>query len=109
MSFAHTRTLATAALVGLCVPAAAAPLFGGDDLQRNGAVSRHLWTPDVANGRVANLRLSAGVALGLREHLRNNLGRSVAPAFTLHLDPDTSVSLLPAGNRGAMLVLQTRP
>lgn len=109
MSFVHIRTLAAAALVVLCVPAAAAPLFGDDDLQRNGAVSRHLWTPDLANGRVANFRVSAGVALGLREHLRNNLGRNVAPAFTLHLGQDSSLSLLPAGNRGAMLVLQTRP
>jgi hypothetical protein len=109
MSFAHLRTLAAAALAALCAQAGGAPLFGDDDLQRNGAVSRHLWTPDLANGKVANFRVSAGVALGLRASLRDNLGRNVAPAFTLHLDQGTSVSLLPAGNRGAMLVLQTRP
>jgi len=90
-------------------PAVSAPLFGADDLQRNGAVSRHVWTPDFAAGKVAGVRISAGVALGLRDSLQSNLGRSVTPALTFHTSETSSLSLLPAGNRGAMLVLQTTP
>jgi hypothetical protein len=98
----------TAALLAVAAPASAAPLFGGDDLQRNGALSRHVWTPGLASGEIADVRVSAGIALGLRGGVRDNLGRSVAAAFTLHLPRGSSVSLLPAGDRGAMLVLQTR-
>jgi hypothetical protein len=95
--------------VVLSSPASAAPLFGGDDLQRNGAVSRHVWTPDIATGELGGLRVSAGMALGLRDAVQSNLGRSVAPAFTVALTRNSSASLLPAGNRGLMLVLQARP
>jgi len=92
-----------------CGAAAAAPLFGDDDLQRNGAVARHVWTPNFASGEIGGMRLSAGVALGLRGPLQASLGRSVMPAITLGLRGRSSVSLLPAGGRGAMLVLQTAP
>jgi hypothetical protein len=105
---ASQRNFLTAALMALAgLPAAAAPLFGGDELQRNGAVSRHLWTPDCARGQVAGVRLSAGLALGLSDPLHGPLGRRVTPALKLQLDSRSSLSLLPGNGRGTMLVLQT--
>src|SRR5262245_32332576 len=89
--------------------AAAAPLFGGDELERNGAISRHLWTPDLARHEIAGLRVSTGLALGLRGAIRDNLGRNVTPAIAIELRSGSTVALLPAGERGAMLVFQTAP
>lgn len=91
------------------LPAGAAPLFGGDDLQRNGAVSRHLWKPDFATVEAGGLRVSAGVALGLRGALKSQLGRRATPMLTLELNQRSSLSLLPGDSGGAMLVLQTAP
>lgn len=108
MKFILGRSAIAVLLAVACEQASCAPLFGADDLQRNGAVSRHIWTPDFASGEVMNRRVSAGVALGLRGSIQSNLGRSVAPALTMHLQGGSSISLLPAANRGAMLVLQTR-
>ena len=104
---AHTHLFPlAAALLLAAAPAAAAPLFGGDELQRNGAVSRHLWTPDFARAELSGMRLSAGLAVGLREPLHAPLGRRVAPSLSLDLGQRTQLSLLPAAGRGAMLVLQ---
>lgn len=91
------------------LPAGAAPLFGGDDLQRNGAVSRHLWKPDFATVEAGGFRVSAGVALGLRGALTSQLGRRATPMLTMELNPRSSLSLLPGDSGGAMLVLQTAP
>lgn len=86
----------------------AEPWFERDDLHRNGAVSRHLWQPEVASTEVAGLRVSAGVAIGLRGAVQNNLGRRYTPALTVETGLRSSLSLLP-GNDGAMLVWQTAP
>lgn len=103
------RTLLAILLLGSAVTGArAAPVFGNDDLRRNGAVSRHVWTPDLATGEVAGLRVSAGLALGLRDTMKAQLGRSVTPALTVQLQGGSSLSLLPGSEGGAMLVLQTR-
>lgn len=96
-------------LAAAAVPACAAPLFGGDDLQRNGVVSRHLWKPDFAAVEAGGLRFSAGVALGIRGALQTQLGRRATPMLTMELNPRSSVSLLPGDGGGAMLVLQTAP
>lgn len=95
--------LATAAL-----PAAAAPEVEALELQRNGALSRHLWQPAVARTQVAGLPLSAGLALGLRGAARHQLDSRVAPALTLQTGARSSLSLLSTGG-GAMLVLQLQP
>lgn len=94
--------------LGTQIPAAAAPLFGEDDLQRNGAVSRHYWKPNFAEGRAGGVHFSAGLAIGLKDAARTQLQRSVAPALVMDLGPRSSVSLLPAGGRGAMIMLQTQ-
>lgn len=91
------------------LPACAAPLFGGDDLQRNGAVSRHLWKPDFATVEAGGMRISAGVALGIRGALQSQLGRRATPMLTMELGQRSSLSLLPGDGGGAMLVLQTAP
>ena len=100
-------TLVAAVLTVICMTANPAPLFGADELQRNGAVSRHVWTPNFATAEMGGLRVSAGIALGLKGAIQSNLGRNVTPALTLELGSRSSVSLLPAGGRGAMLVVQT--
>ena len=94
----------------LCAAGAACaePWLDTDELQRNGAVSRRLWKPEAASAAFAGMRLSAGMALGLRGPLQANLGRRHTPALTLEFGQRSSVSLLP-GNDGAMLVWQTTP
>lgn len=72
-------------------------------LQRNGELSRRVWTPEFAQGR----GVSAGLALGLRGAARAHLDRPVAPALTFELGERSRLSLLGLPNRGAMLVLQT--
>jgi len=100
---------ATAAVLLLGAAAAQAePWLDSDDLQRNGAVSRRLWTPESTSVKWGGVRLSAGVALGLRGTLKEQLGRRHTPALTMELGARSSVSLLP-GNDGAMLVWQTAP
>lgn len=74
-------------------------------LQANGEVSRRLWVPEFAQGR----RVSAGLALGLRGSVRQQLDSRVAPAVTLRLDDEASVSVIGAPGRGVMLVWQGRP
>jgi hypothetical protein len=103
-----TARLLPALLLLAGATAHAEPWFERDDLQRNGAVSRHLWQPEVASAQVAGLRVSAGVAIGLRGAVQSNLGRRYTPALTVHTGQRSSLSLLP-GNDGAMLVWQTAP
>jgi hypothetical protein len=108
MNLPAAATLIAATLAGLPAAAGAAPWFEGDGLQRNGALSRHVWRPDFATGRAGGVEVSAGIALGLRGHVRANAGRRAAPALTLQWDPRASVSVLPASG-GAMFVLQVQP
>lgn len=75
-------------------------------LQRNGALSRHVWQPQFAQTEIGGMRLSAGVAIGLRGSVRANLDRSVSPALVLGTGRGESLSLLPARD-GAMLVWQS--
>lgn len=74
-------------------------------LQRNGPLSRHVWQPAFAQTDIGGMRLSAGVAIGLRGAVKANLDRSVSPALVLGLGRGESLSLLPAHD-GAMLVWQ---
>lgn len=108
MLFPTTARLSAALLLCAGAAAQAQPWFERDDLQRNGAVSRHLWKPDMASAQWGGMRVSAGVALGLRGPLRANLGRRYTPALSVELGQRSSLSLLP-GNDGAMLVWQTAP
>lgn len=103
-----TARLLPALLLLAGATAHAEPWFERDDLHRNGAVSRHLWQPDAASVEVAGLRVSAGLAIGLRGATRDNLGRRYTPALTVETGQRSSLSLLP-GNDGAMLVWQTAP
>ncbi len=100
---------ATAAVLLLGAAAAQAePWLDADELQRNGAVSRRLWKPEATSVEWGGVRLSAGVALGLRGPLQAQLGRRHTPALTMELGARSSLSLLP-GDDGAMLVWQTAP
>ena len=99
-------TMTTALLMSVGMPARCGPVFGSDDLQRNGGISRHLWKPDFADGEIAGHHVSAGLAIGLRDMERNQLGRSATPEIKMNLGGGKSLSLLPAGGGGTMLVLQ---
>jgi len=92
------------ALCGICTLSCAGPLPGGE-LQRNGEVSRHLYVPSVTDALLDN-RVAAGIALGLRGTLRQQLGPA-APAVSFDLTPNARVSVLAAPGKGAMLLLQT--
>jgi hypothetical protein len=102
------RILLAIALLGLlgARPAGAAPLLGDDDLRRNGAVSRHLWSPDAASVDVAGIRVSAGLAVGLRGPLRSQLGTPLAPAIHFALDSRSGICILSSGRRGAAILWQ---
>jgi hypothetical protein len=101
-----SRFLSTACLALLALPAAAQPACGAEELRRHGAVAHRTWTPQFACGEVAGLRISAGLALGLRGSLRTQLDSKVVPAVMLQLDQRSNLSLLAADKRGAMLVWQ---
>lgn len=95
----------TIALLGAGTAAWAEP--GSDDeFRRNGAVSRHLWAPQAARTEVAGMPVSLGLALGLRGHVRSQLGSRIAPAVHFELDRRSNLSLLASGKGGAMLVWQ---
>jgi len=98
------------ALTGLLLagrPAAAAPpLDVGEELRRNGAISRHFWAPEATTADVAGARVSAGVALGLRGPLRNQLGARLAPSIQFAFDRRSSLSVLASGRGGAAIVWQ---
>jgi hypothetical protein len=100
-----------ACLLTLALMAAAGPALCGepasdDEFRRNGAVSRHLWAPQATRTELAGVPVSLGVALGLRGHLRDQLGVRVAPAVHFELDRRSSMALLASGKGGAMLVWQ---
>lgn len=112
MRSGFTLRLTAAALLLSGVAAHAEPWLDSDEWQRNGAVSRRLWKPDIASADWGGVRVSAGVALGLRGPLQDQLGRRHTPALTMEFGTEfgtrSSLSLLP-GNDGAMLVWQTAP
>lgn len=93
-------------LLSLAAPAAWAGPIEIEGLERNGALSRRVWKPEFAKAEVGGLKVSAGVAIGLRGAVRANLDRSVAPALSVDLAHRGSLSLLPARD-GAMLVWQS--
>lgn len=99
--------VAAAGALWAAVPALAAPPDDLGELQRNGALSRHVWSPDLARTDLGGLRLSAGVAVGLHDAVQTQMQRSVTPAFSLALNAESRVSLLAGGRRGAMLVLHS--
>lgn len=109
MRTARPLRIAALALLAGAASAQATPWLDSEDLQRNGAVSRHLWQPEFANAEVGGLHFSAGVAIGLRGAVQASVGRNVAPALMLDLGQRSSLSLLPTGNNGAMLVWQKAP
>lgn len=100
-----------ACFLTLALLGAAAPALCGesdDEFRRNGQVSRHLWAPQAARTEVGGVPVSLGVALGLRGHLKDQLGARVAPAVHFELDRSSSMALLASGKGGAMLVWQRR-
>lgn len=107
-----TATLVCSAWVALPTPARAEPdvrVPEIDGLKRNGQVSRHVWAPRFAAMRIGGVEISPGIALGLREQVRSQLGVPAAPALSAHLTRHTTLSLLAGGNGGMMLVLQAQP
>jgi hypothetical protein len=93
--------------VGLCSLSAslrAEPLSGFGELRRNGEVSTRLFVPKGAS-RLADERVSAGLAVGLKGPLRQQMG-PVAPSLSMRLSAGSKLSVLAAPGRGAMLVLQ---
>lgn len=93
-----------AALCGICTASRAGPLPGGE-LQHNGEVSRRLYVPSVADA-LLDSRMAAGIALGLKGPLRQQLGHA-APAVSFDVSPNAKVSVLATPGKGAMLLLQT--
>jgi hypothetical protein len=85
-----------------CAAASAEPVAGGD-FRRNGGVSHRLYVPSATDGK----SVAAGVALGLRGVVRQQLGQRLAPTVTMGLNRSTSVSVLAAPGKGAMVVLQS--
>lgn len=94
-------------LAGSCRAAQAAPEVLGGELRSHGEVSRRLWVPSLGEG-ARHGPVSAGLALGLKGPVRQQMGRSLAPAVTLRLNADAQLSLVAAPGKGAMVLLQTR-
>ncbi|MED5617723.1 hypothetical protein [Ideonella sp. BN130291] len=90
----------------VCSAAASAEPVAGGDFRRNGGVSHRLYVPSATDG-IAGPSVSAGLALGLRGVVRQQLGRRLAPTLTMGVNDSTSVSLLAAPGKGAMVVLQS--
>ena len=99
--------LAACLAAAAAVPAAAHPVLDATEIRRNGALSRHVWAPEFARTELNGLRVSAGLALGLRGSIQANLDRRVAPAITVHTGDRSQLSVLWAGSRGAMVVWQS--
>jgi len=93
-----------AALCGISAPVAAQSLPVGE-LRHNGELSRRLFVPS-ATASVGSERVSAGLALGLKGPVRQQMGR-VAPAVTIDMSPSSKLSILGAPGKGAMVILQT--
>jgi len=98
---------AAAAMVIAGTQALAAPQVDPGETQRNGGLSRHLWSPELGRQDMMGVRFSAGLALGLNGSVQAQLRRNVTPALSLDMGPDSRLSLLPGGRRGAMLVLHS--
>jgi hypothetical protein len=99
-------SLVAVTLAACATPAAAAPMFVGEHLVRNGGISRQAWMPEFARGEVAGVPVSLGLAIGVRDSLRANLGSRVVPAVRFDLGGHASVSVLSADGQGAMVVWQ---
>jgi hypothetical protein len=104
MASAVPAIAVAAALCGICTPSSAGPFLAGE-LQRNGAVSHRLYVPSAANAMFDD-RVAAGVALGLKGPLRQQLGPA-APVVSFDLTPSAKLSVLASPGKGTMLVLQT--
>lgn len=99
---------ALALLAASTGPAFAGPLAESEHLWRHGSVSRHFWAPSLTSTEIAGMRLSAGLAVGVRRPLRATVGSAVAPAIVLTTGQRSNLTLLPTDQRGAMLVWQLR-
>lgn len=105
------RALAAAVVAcsAVCAtPAAAAPEHDVPQWRRHGLVARHLWTPSFTHREIGGLRLSAGVAFGVRKHWRHAIGAPVASAIVLETGRRSNLTLLATPEGGAMLVWQRR-
>ncbi|HET9643755.1 MAG TPA: hypothetical protein VFP68_10465 [Burkholderiaceae bacterium] len=104
--------LATISFVAVCACASAHadPLADIGNVRDGGAVARRILQLDGISTNVAGMRLTPGVAFGLRGTVRDNMSRSIAPALQLQIRQGLSMALLPAAGSGAtMLVLQITP
>jgi hypothetical protein len=104
MASAVPAIAVAAALCGFCTLSSAGPLLAGE-LQRNGEVSRRLYVPSAANAMFDD-GVVAGIALGLKGALRQQLGPA-APVVSFDITPSAKLSVLAAPGKGTMLVLQT--
>jgi hypothetical protein len=103
------RFLAAVPLCAMVSAAGAEPLLAALKLRDGGGVARRVWQPDEAATTVSGMRLSAGLAMGLRGPVSATLGTRVAPAVSLEVARDASLWLLPrADGAGTMVVFQMR-
>jgi hypothetical protein len=73
-------------------------------LERNGALSRVLWAPDAGRQDLLGLRVSAGLAIGLNEHVQAQMRRNSTPSLGVEIGHGSRIAILPGGRRGTMLV-----
>jgi hypothetical protein len=101
---------AWATLAATATPSFADPLPESvrPQLWQHGTVSRHFWAPSLTTTEIAGLRVSAGLAVGVRAPLRATVGAPVVPAIVLETGRRSNLTLLPAEQGGAMLVWQIR-
>jgi hypothetical protein len=99
------RLFALAVPLALSCAAAWANNSTGGELRRNGGVSHRLYVMS-STEPVGGTAVSAGMAIGLRGVVRRQLGLPVAPALTMGLGSNSSVSVLAGPNKAAMVVLQ---
>jgi hypothetical protein len=103
-------TITFAAICASAQALAADPLPDLGKVRDGGAVARRILQLEGMSTNVAGMRLTPGVAFGLRGSVRDNMSRSIAPALQLQVKPGLSMALLPASGSGAtMLVLQITP
>lgn len=109
---ARAAAAALATLATLAAGETAAGETPGDSaypqVSRHGTVSRHFWAPEATSTEVAGMRLSAGIAFGVRAPLRAAVGAPVTPAIVLRTGRHSNMTLLPAESGGALLVWQLR-
>lgn len=100
----------TATLLAAVAPAFAdEPWFDADDVRRNGAVSSRHWMPEPGIVRIGSTTFAPGLAVGLRKGIRRHMGRRAALTLNLQLHDRAWLTLMPAGERGPMLLLQLTP